>query len=248
MEYVRSALPVIVHLFGPHDAGPLLHLTGRLIGMQFYTDIATGLGAQHDQGPQGSGALLRDVLQAEGDDADLSYANGNAVVLQKQWGLMAGVPDYHPACLNALKGLIEGLMDAHDRRLSLDFSVDSERAPGPLTWTIKARPLGAFRHNLALKQRKSFSRRKHASEFCKLHSLARGCENDGAAGGAKVLARHLWRSLAIGTAAQPCEGRARQMTLARRLPALHRRHSASVLTAALMKRRGQDGNRNIVID
>jgi hypothetical protein len=143
MEYVRSALPVIVHLFGPHAAGHLLHLTGRLIGMQFYTDMVTGLGAQYDQGPQGFGALLRDLLQAEGDDADLSTANGNAVVTQKQWGLMAGVPDYHPACLNALKGLVEGLMDAHDRRLSLGFSAESESVPGPLTWTITSRPLGA---------------------------------------------------------------------------------------------------------
>ena len=82
-------------------------------------------------------------LQAEGDDADLSTANGNAVVTQKQWGLMAGVPDYHPACLNALNGLVEGLMDAHDQRLSLGFSAESESVPGPLTWTITSRPLGA---------------------------------------------------------------------------------------------------------
>ncbi len=143
MEYVRSALPVIVHLLGPHDAGHLLHLTGRLIGMQFYTDMATGLGVRHDQGPQGFGALLRDVLEAEGDDADLGHAGGSVVVSQKQWSLIAGVPDYHPACLNALRGLIEGLMDAHDRRLSLGFAAESESAPGPLTWTIKTRPLDA---------------------------------------------------------------------------------------------------------
>lgn len=143
MEYVRSALPVIVHLFGPQDAGPLLHLTGRLIGMQFYTDMTTGLGVQYDQGPLSFGALLRDLLQAEGDDADLGATGGNAVVSQKQWGLIAGVTDYHPACLNALKGLVEGLMDAHDRRLSLGFSVESGSVPGPLIWIIKPRPLGA---------------------------------------------------------------------------------------------------------
>jgi hypothetical protein len=136
-------LPVIVHLFGPHDAGHLLHLTGRLIGMQFYTDMTTGLGAQYDQGPHGFGALLRDVLQAEGDDADLGTTNGSVIVSQKHWGLMAGVPDYHPACLNALTGLIEGLMEAHDRRLSLGFSAESESVTGPLTWTIRSRPLGA---------------------------------------------------------------------------------------------------------
>lgn len=143
MEYVRSALPVIVHLFGPYDAGPLLYLTGRLIGMQFYTDMITGLTARHDQGPQGFGALLLQLLQAEGDDADLTHSNANVVVSQKQWGLIAGVTDYHPACLNALKGLVEGLMETHDRRLSLVLSADSDSAPGPLRWTIASRPLGA---------------------------------------------------------------------------------------------------------
>jgi hypothetical protein len=138
---------VIVHLLGPHDAGHLLHLTGRLIGMQFYTDMATGLGVRHDQGPQGFGALLRDVLEAEGDDADLGHAGGSVVVSQKQWGLIAGVPDYHPACLAALKGLVAGLMDAHDRGLSLDFAVNPESAPGPLRWTITSRPLGATDDN-----------------------------------------------------------------------------------------------------
>ena len=34
MEYVRTAAPVAVQLFGPHDAGYLLRLTGKLIGMQ----------------------------------------------------------------------------------------------------------------------------------------------------------------------------------------------------------------------
>ncbi len=46
-------------------------------------------------------------------------------------------------CLQALAGLIEGLMTAHDRRLSLNFSAQSDRAPGPLTWTITQKPLAA---------------------------------------------------------------------------------------------------------
>ena len=43
MEYVRTAAPVMVQLFGPEDAGHLLHLTGKLIGMQFFPEIARGL-------------------------------------------------------------------------------------------------------------------------------------------------------------------------------------------------------------
>lgn len=122
MEYVRSALPVIVNLFSPDDSGHLLHLTGRLIGMQFYPDIAASFPVTHDSGPQGFGAFLLEFLRAEGDEADLSQASGQVTISQMQWGLSAGVADYHPMCLRALTGLIEGLMTAHDRRLSLSFS------------------------------------------------------------------------------------------------------------------------------
>ena len=34
-----------VQLFGPEDAGYLLHLTGKLIGMQYFDEIARGFGA-----------------------------------------------------------------------------------------------------------------------------------------------------------------------------------------------------------
>src|SRR3954449_452000 len=40
MEYVRTAAPVMVQLFGPEDAGYLLRLTGKLIGMQSFDDAA----------------------------------------------------------------------------------------------------------------------------------------------------------------------------------------------------------------
>ncbi|MBQ8104590.1 MAG: hypothetical protein IJ127_17115 [Afipia sp.] len=143
MEYVRSSLPVIVNQFSPSDAGHLLYLTGKLVGMQFYPDIAASFPVAHDSGPEGFGAFLLEFLRAEGDEADLRQASGQVTISQKQWSLIAGVPDYHPMCLQALAGLIEGLMTAHDRRLSLNFSAQSDRAPGPLTWTITQKPLAA---------------------------------------------------------------------------------------------------------
>jgi hypothetical protein len=133
----------MVKLFGPHDAGHLLHLTGRLIGMQLYTDLAADFPALQHHSPQGFGAFLLELLRSQGDDADMTTANGNVTVTQAQWGLIAGVPDYHPACRKALMGLVEGLMNAHDRRLSLGLATAGpESVAGPLTWTIKSRPLG----------------------------------------------------------------------------------------------------------
>ena len=56
MEYVRTAAPVMVQVFGPEDAGYLLHLTGKLIGMQYFDEIARGL-----SGTRGSAQGFRGV-------------------------------------------------------------------------------------------------------------------------------------------------------------------------------------------
>lgn len=145
MEYARSGLPVMVDLFGHKDASELLDLTGRLIGMQFYSDIAAGLPQSAHDGPRGFGEFLLWLLQAQGDEADLSFSDGMAVVSQPRWNLLAGVADAHPACQSALKGLVEGLLAAHDRRLTLGMTKDPDRTNGPIKWSISTRPLSHAR-------------------------------------------------------------------------------------------------------
>ena len=44
MDYVRTILPVLAETFGPAEAHHLGGVTGRLIGMQYYADIAERLG------------------------------------------------------------------------------------------------------------------------------------------------------------------------------------------------------------
>ena len=139
MEYVRSALPVMVHLFGPHDAGHLLHLTGRLIGMQFYPEIAASLPQPGHDGPRGFGEFLLALLHASGDEADMIANGSDVLVTQPEWALLKGTPDYDPACLRALTGLVEGLMDACDRRLILSVAAESSETAGPLIWTVRPR-------------------------------------------------------------------------------------------------------------
>ena len=36
----------MVQLFGPEEAGHLLHLTGKLIGMQYFDEVAQALGEE----------------------------------------------------------------------------------------------------------------------------------------------------------------------------------------------------------
>src|SRR5881396_3004503 len=108
MEYVRTAAPVMVQLFGPEDAGYLLHLTGKLIGMQYFDEVARGLSASRGGGSE-FGAFLHRLLQAQGDVAEIREAHGRCEISQQGWKLMAGVGDYHPSCAKVLEGLFEGL-------------------------------------------------------------------------------------------------------------------------------------------
>ena len=64
MEYVRTAAPVMVQLFGPEDAGYLLHLTGKLIGMQYFDEIAGGFGRGPRRGEGFRGVPARAVRGA----------------------------------------------------------------------------------------------------------------------------------------------------------------------------------------
>jgi hypothetical protein len=104
MEYVRTAAPVAVQVFGPDEAGHLLHLTAKLIGMQYFDETAAAL--SHGRGDAaGFAAFMRTLLEAQGDRAS---GNGGSII-QHGWALMDGVADAHPATLRLLDGLMEGL-------------------------------------------------------------------------------------------------------------------------------------------
>ena len=108
MEYVRTAAPVMVQVFGPEDAGYLLHLTGKLIGMQYFDEIARGLPATRGSAREFA-AFLRALFDAQDDVAEISESGGAFEIRQQSWKLMADVGDYHPACARVLEGLFEGL-------------------------------------------------------------------------------------------------------------------------------------------
>jgi hypothetical protein len=134
MEYVRTAAPVMVQLFGPDDANYLLHLTGKLIGMQYYDDVAQALAGQHG-GARECSALLMSLLAAQGDVAALSESSGRFEISQRSWTLMDGVVDYHPACAGILHGLFEGLAAGCGRHIAVGFATASGGRP-PFTWSI----------------------------------------------------------------------------------------------------------------
>ena len=130
MEYVRTAAPVMVQVFGPDDAAYLLHLTGKLIGMQHYDEIAAALGFSRGDAAV-FGPFVAALLQAQDDKATLAPSGTAFDLTQSTWKLMDGVADAHPACARLLDGLVEGLAMGCGRGIAVTRSGTS-----PMLWTI----------------------------------------------------------------------------------------------------------------
>jgi hypothetical protein len=134
MEYVRTAAPVAVQLFGPEDAGYLLHRTGKLIGMQYFDEIARGLGSGSGDA-QKFDEFVFNLFEAQDDVAENGESHDVFEVNQQTWKLMADVADYHPACSKVLEGLIEGLAAGCGRGIAVDMKPGVGGAP-PFVWSV----------------------------------------------------------------------------------------------------------------
>jgi len=134
MEYVKTAAPVLVQLFGPEDAGYLLHLTGKLIGMQYFDEVAPALGGNRG-GPAEFAALLRALFDAQDDAVETSSSEGHFEIIQRSWRLMADVGDYHPACAKVLEGLFEGLAAGCGRHIPVRMK-PAAGGNAPFAWSI----------------------------------------------------------------------------------------------------------------
>lgn len=134
MEYVRTAAPVMVQLFGPDEAGHLLHLTGKLIGMQYFDEIARCFSSDRGNA-EAFAAFLHALFDAQGDRADLTRSAGAVEIRQPTWKLMSDVADYHPACASVLQGLCEGLAAGCGRRITVTMRTAAAGRP-PFIWSV----------------------------------------------------------------------------------------------------------------
>ena len=136
MEYVRSAFPTALALWGPDEAATRLRLAAKMIGMQFYHVTARRLGGGFGSDVEGFARFLATVAVAHGDSADLVRADGSLEIHQQGWAFRNGVTEWDAGLDRAWNGLFEGALQAHNHRLSLQFAHDEAGGAHRLQWTV----------------------------------------------------------------------------------------------------------------
>jgi hypothetical protein len=134
MEYVRTAAPVMVELFGPGEAAHLLRITGKLIGMQYFDEVAQALSQSHG-GAREFASFLGALFDAQDDVAEITSSEGGFEIRQQSWKLMEGIADYHSACASVLEGLFAGLAAGCGRRIPVSLRAGASGKP-PFIWSI----------------------------------------------------------------------------------------------------------------
>jgi hypothetical protein len=121
MDYLRTALPVSIELFGPAEGAHLAGLAARQIGMHYH-DRTMALLDTIDA--SSAAPSLGETASGQGDEVEVesrSYDDSAGVVRQRGFRLMRGVG--HPAAevFDVWAELWRGFAAAHDRHLRLDI-------------------------------------------------------------------------------------------------------------------------------
>ena len=116
MDYLRTALPVAIEIFGPAEGAHLTGLAARLIGMHYHDRVAEllGGGAVID--------LLAALVAGQGDEVTIERrGDGGATgVVRQRWMRLTRGVEHSPAeVFEAWAELWRGLVAARDRRLRL---------------------------------------------------------------------------------------------------------------------------------
>jgi hypothetical protein len=130
MEYVRSMLPTMLELFGAEQALLLLGRAARLIGLQFYDDVANLLSVPGSEA-RDFAFLLAGLAAAQGEDVEIECDSDKVVILQRGWRLMFGVGG-GDAMFEAWNALWQGALAVHNRQLKLT----TERRENNIHWHI----------------------------------------------------------------------------------------------------------------
>ncbi len=133
MEYVRSMLPTMQELFGEAEANRLVGRTARLIGLQYYDELAGLLGVSENSA-EAFAHLLAEFAAAQGEAVEIRPDGKAVVVIQDGWRLMYGVTGAD-AAFPAWNALFEGALAVHNR----DLELVTKRDGSAVRWRIAPR-------------------------------------------------------------------------------------------------------------
>lgn len=138
MDYVRTMLPVLAETFGDAEARHLGGITGRLIGMQHYAEIAEALGVAGRSAADFAEFLQR-IGHAQDDRVEWARAGDEVVVRQHSWRLMKDAGALPPSVFDAWNGLWEGAASVHNRRLVVTVARRLDWGDPCFEWRIRER-------------------------------------------------------------------------------------------------------------
>lgn len=139
MDYLRTALPLLVELLGAEEARRLGSTCARVVGLQFYAECASNVGGAAP-GAAGFARLFETLAVAQGDRVEVTGDGERAVVEQTTWQLARGAA-MPPVAFEIWNELWAGMLGAHDRFLEWRVEEPVEDRLGL--------PAGAFRWTIA---------------------------------------------------------------------------------------------------
>lgn len=122
LEYLRNGLPVLSELVGVEDARYLGRISALQIGMHGYRDAVAKVPVP-DASDVAFIGFLETLLSAQGEAVE---RRNDGALIQQGWRLFRGMPAPHEAILHAVVALIEGLLAAHNRHLTLSAEASNE--------------------------------------------------------------------------------------------------------------------------
>jgi hypothetical protein len=135
MEYLRSAMPEMIALFGPAEARFLFGHTSTLIGMQFYDETAALLGVTPGEASTFADYMLA-LARAQGEKIERLDEGGEILLRLHGWRLMDDVT-HNEVAFEAWNCLWEGALSVHNRRLRLEVTQRMDRGDDCFEWRIR---------------------------------------------------------------------------------------------------------------
>ncbi|TNE36599.1 MAG: hypothetical protein EP347_10685 [Alphaproteobacteria bacterium] len=134
LDYIRNGLATLEEVVGTDKAAEVTSLAARLIGRQFYRKVAALLGVNGTDTATYAELLLR-LAHALDEPSECDVESDHTEIRQNGWRLAQGLDEVPALYEIALDGLLEGLLNVHNRFLTLTRKVSWSE--GAHVWHVR---------------------------------------------------------------------------------------------------------------